>query len=92
MRAVVAFLFLLYPLFGAEFSPVGDRSQYDFLADGNREIIDELAGEILALVATLYLFITTARFDRAGLTVSPDSLGETAVTYQVFGLGAINRG
>ena len=69
MRAGVAFLLFLHPLFGAEFPPPGDGPQYYLLADGNREIIDELAGELITLVAALYLFITAARFDRADLAV-----------------------
>jgi len=92
MRAGVAFLFLLHPLFGAEFPPPGDGPQYDLLADRNREIIDELAGELVTLVAALYLFIMAARFDRADLTVCKDALGEAAVAYQVFRFGAVNRG
>jgi hypothetical protein len=92
MGAGITFLFLLHPLFGAEFPPPGDGSQYDLLADRNREIIDELARELVALVAALYLFIVTARFNRAGLAVCPHTLGEAAVAYQVFGFGAVYRG
>jgi len=91
VRTVIAFLLLLYPPFCTEFPPSGDGSQYDLLADGNREIIDELAGEIVTLVAPLYFFILATRFNRAGLAVSKDTLGKTAVAYQVFGLGAVNR-
>jgi len=92
MRAIIAFLFLLYPPFCTEFPPSGNGSQYDLLTDRNREIVDELAGEIVTLVAPLYFFILATRFDRAGLAISKDTLGKTAVAYQVFGLGAVNRG
>ena len=40
MGADVTFLFLHYPLFGAEFPPSGDGPQYDLLADRNWEIVD----------------------------------------------------
>lgn len=91
MRAIIALLFLLYPPFSADFPPSGDASQDDLLADGNGEIIDESAGELVTLVASFYIFVKAARLDRADPAVSKDALREAAVAYYVFGFGAVNR-
>jgi len=74
MRTIIAFLLLLYPLFRPKFLPSWDTSQYNLLADRNREIVDESTGELVALVASLYILIKAARLDRAGTTIGEDAL------------------
>jgi hypothetical protein len=90
VRANISLLFLFDPLLGTEFPPPGDGPQNHLFTDRDREIIDELAGELLTLVAALDLFITAARFYGAFPAVCPNSLGEAAVAYQVFRFSAVN--
>lgn len=92
MRTIIAFLLLLYPLFGTELPPSGDTSQYNLLADRNREIIDEPAGELVALVASFYILIKAARLDRAGTAIWEDALRQAAIAQYIFGLDTVNRG
>jgi hypothetical protein len=92
MRTIIAFLLLLYPLLRTELPPSGDTSQYNLLADRNREIIDEPAGELVALMASLDFLFDAARLDRADPAIGKDALREAAVAYQVLRFDAVNRG
>jgi hypothetical protein len=62
MRTIIAFLLLLHPLFSTQLLPSGDASQDNLFADGNWEIVDQPAGEVIALMAALYIFIPATRF------------------------------
>jgi len=92
VRTIIAFLLLLYPLFRTQLPPSGDTSQDNLLADRDREIIDEAAGELVALMASLYFLFEAARLDRAGTAIGEDALRQAAVAQYIFGLDAVNRG
>jgi len=51
-RAYIPGLFVSNPLFRSEFSPIGNRPQDYFPANGHGEIINVLTGKIIALVTT----------------------------------------
>jgi hypothetical protein len=58
---VVSFLFLTHPSLGSKLPPGWYRPQYHLFPNRKGKIINELAGEVAALMTTLYAFPTGAR-------------------------------
>ena len=87
---VVAFLLLLHPSLGSKFSPSGNSTQYHLLPDRDWEILNELAGKIIALVAPLDAFLNHARLNRTGLTVHERLVGEASLAPDIIYTYVIN--
>jgi hypothetical protein len=74
MRAYIAFILLLHPLLRPDFTPPGHSAQDDLFPYRNREVINELAGEVRALKAAFKSFISAAGFYGAGFTKAENTL------------------
>ena len=60
LRALIALLFLSDPGLRADLAPARNGSHDDLLADEDGEILDELAGKIVALVTTIVTPVSCA--------------------------------
>jgi hypothetical protein len=69
MGTMIAFFLLLHPSFGPEFPPGRKGAENYFFPDRDGEMIDKLAREILALMASLESFLLRAGPDRANLAI-----------------------
>jgi len=88
---MIAFLFLLHPLFSPKLSPGWDSAQYYLFADRKREVLDETAGKIIALVASLDALLSRTSPDRTGLAVSEFFISEAPLALNFINAHAIDR-
>ena len=68
LRTVVACLFFENPFLGSPFFPVRYCSKDDLLSHWQRKVVEELAGEIIALMTACIAFALDAHFDRASVS------------------------
>jgi hypothetical protein len=85
MGAVVSFLLLCHPLRSPQPLPGGNRTQYHLFAHRKRESIDELAGEIAALVTTRNSLRGCTGSDGTRYTVFEQNIGQAAFAFNIFG-------
>jgi len=85
MGAVVSFLLLFHPPPGPQPLPGGNRTQYHLFPDTKREIIDELAGEIAALVTTLNSLRGCTSPDGTTYAIFEQNIGQAAFAFNIFG-------
>ena len=85
MGAVVSFLLLFHPLLSSQPLPGGNRTQYHLFPDTKGEIIDELAGEIAALVTTLNSLRGCTSPDGTTYAIFEQNIGQAAFAFNIFG-------
>lgn len=85
MRAVVSFLLLFHPFLCSQPLPGGNRTQYHLFPDTKGEIIDELAGEIAALVTALDSLRGCTGSDGTSYTVFEQNIGQAAFAFNILG-------
>jgi hypothetical protein len=72
------------PLFRSLFPPIGNRSQNHFLPDRHRELLDQLTGELLALMAPLIPLCLGAIPDLTTTAKNRGLIGKTPLTMNRF--------
>ena len=83
-RTVVSLLLSSDPCRRAVGSPVGNRAQYHLLARGHREPLDQGAGKLGTLMATLNSLLPRAVPDGALLAEGESASGQTAIAQQIL--------
>jgi hypothetical protein len=89
---MVPFFFLFHPFLGSQLPPCWDGTEDNFLTDGDGEILDKLAWEIVALMAPLDALLLDARPDRAYLTVFEQVIGKAPSTVDILQAYSVDLG
>jgi len=92
VRTVIAFFLLLHPSLSSKFPPGRYSTQYHLLPNRKREILDELAREIVALMAAFNTFIQCASPDGTGATEYEQFIGEAALTLNLIHSYTVDSG
>jgi len=92
VRTVIAFFLLFHPSLSSKFPPGWYRTQYNLLANGKREILNELAREIVALMAPFDTFLNCTSPDGTGATEYEQFIGEAALTLNLIYSYTVNSG
>jgi hypothetical protein len=91
MRAMIAFLLLFHPFIGPKLSPTRDGTQYHLPPHGKRKILNELTGEIDALMTSFYFFLHHTKSDWATFTVDKYFIREASLTFNILHINIVKR-
>jgi hypothetical protein len=92
VRAVIAFLFLLHPSLSSKLPPGWYSPQYHLFANGQGEVLNELARKIIALMTPFDTLINCTSPDRTAPTVHKQFIRETALALDLVYRYAVNTG
>lgn len=84
LRAYVPRFFVVDPFFGTVFLPVRDSPQNDLFPNGHGELVDVVAGKILAFMAAAEFFFPGAGPDGATSAKQADPIRQTAIALEVI--------
>jgi hypothetical protein len=84
MGTTVPPLFFFHPLFGSQFSPGRDGTQYHLLSLRKGKIIDMDAGKIMALMASLDPFLHDAVLDGTYPAIGEYGVRQTALALELI--------
>jgi hypothetical protein len=90
MGALVPLFLLFDKSLGTEFAPGRDSPKNYLLAHGNREILDDRAWELVALMAALEAFIRNTRLDPACRAVNERAVRKAPFARNLFGFHAVH--
>lgn len=92
VRACVPSFFLIHPFLGAEFTPGRNRPQHHFLSNRDRKVMNDLAGELRALITPLEPLFSRAILYGTDPAIEENMirLGQTSFTSDIFRVQAVN--